>query len=270
MCFKENIEKQTSGIADRIYDTRGDNMDLGSTVLEVVKVSFSYNGKSKVLNNVNFVANKGEVLVIAGPNGCGKTTLIKLIFDLLDIQSGNIKINGQHNTNINAKKNVLYLPSDNILPEFLTGTEYINLMCKMYNINLNEELFQKLVKFYIMKDMMNDLIECYSHGMTKKLQLICAFLIQPNIIIIDETLNGIDLEAKEITKVLIKKITEKGCTIIMCSHDLELAEEIGERAILMNKGEVKKQIIIEDLKNKTTLSEIFRKIIGFKEEEYEI
>lgn len=239
-------------------------------VLTIEDISFSYDKNLKVLNKVNFSVKKGEILVIAGPNGSGKTTLIKLIFDLLEIQSGNIKINGINNTNIKAKKNILYLPSDNIVPEFLTGTEYIKIMCQMYDVNLDENLFEKLVNFYAMKNGINNLIESYSHGMIKKLQLITAFLIKPNIIIIDETLNGIDLEAKEISKILLKKLTKKGCTIIMCTHDLDLAEEIGERAILMSQGQIKKEVIIKDNKIKKTLNEIFKEIISFEEMEYEI
>lgn len=239
-------------------------------VLTIEDISFSYDKNLKVLNKVNFSVKKGEILVIAGPNGSGKTTLIKLIFDLLEIQSGNIKINGINNTNIEAKKNILYLPSDNIVPEFLTGTEYIKIMCQMYDVNLDENLFEKLVNFYAMKNGINNLIESYSHGMIKKLQLITAFLIKPNIIIIDETLNGIDLEAKEISKILLKKLTKKGCTIIMCTHDLDLAEEIGERAILMSQGQIKKEVIIKDNKIKKTLNEIFKEIISFEEMEYEI
>lgn len=241
-----------------------------STILSVRDICFSYNEKKKVLNNVTFEVCSGEILVIAGPNGSGKTTLIKLIFDLLELQSGEIKIAGKENTKVEIKKDILYLPSDNILPEFLTGYEYIKLMCGMYDKDLNMNLFSKLVNFYAMNDRINELIECYSHGMTKKLQLICAFLIQPKVIVIDETLNGIDIEAKEITKVLIKKVKEKGSSFMFCSHDLELCEEIGERALLMSNGEIKKEILISELGNGVTLSKMFKDIIRFEESEYEI
>ncbi len=245
-------------------------MNIHNEVLNVENIYFTYNEKISVLNNVNLKIGKGELVVLVGPNGCGKTTLIKLIFDLLAIQKGSITIKGELNTNIEAKKNILYLPSDNLLPEFLTGIEYIELMCKMYDMKIKKELLEKLVGYYSMKGLIDNLIETYSHGMVKKVQLICAFLIQPPIIIIDETLNGIDIEAKEITKILMKTIVDKGCSILMCSHDLELSEEIGKKAILMYKGEVIKEIVVEELKNKTTLSAVFKDIIKFEDTDYEI
>lgn len=239
-------------------------------ILNIRNVTFSYNKKKNILNDVSFKLRRGEIAVLAGPNGSGKTTLIKLIFDLLAIQKGSITINDKLNTNIEAKRNILYLPSDNLLPEFLTGNEYIKLMCNMYDVTTNKELLEKLIKYYSMETSMDDLIEAYSHGMSKKLQLILAFLIQPSLIIIDETLNGIDIEAKEITKIIMKKIVNKGCSILMCSHDLELSEEIGERAILMYKGEIIREIIMEDLDTNENLSSVFKEIINFEEKNYDI
>ena len=116
---------------------------------------------------------------------------------------------------------------------------------------------------------MDKLIESYSHGMVKKVELIAAFLIQPDIVVIDETLNGIDLEAKEVSKVLINKLKEKGKSVIVCTHDLDLAEEIGERAILLYKGKKYKEVNLEVQKSKS-LTEIFREIIDFREDYYEI
>lgn len=239
-------------------------------VLSVKNITFLYNENKNILKNVSFIIKRGEIVVLAGPNGSGKTTLIKLIFDLLAIQKGTITINSKLNTNIQAKKDILYLPSDNLLPEFLTGYEYIQLMSRMYNITVNKQLLEKLIEYYSMEASMNDLIESYSHGMSKKIQLICAFLIQPSLIIIDETLNGIDIEAKEITKIIMKKIANKGCSILMCSHDLELSEEIGEKAILMYKGQIIREIIMEDLEANVTLSSIFKEIINFEEKSYDI
>lgn len=239
-------------------------------IVNIENVAFSYNKKKNILKDVSFKLRRGEIAVLAGPNGSGKTTLIKLIFDLLAIQKGSITINDKLNTNIEAKRNILYLPSDNLLPEFLTGNEYIKLMCNMYDVATNKELLERLIKYYSMETSMDDLIEAYSHGMSKKLQLILAFLIQPSLIIIDETLNGIDIEAKEITKIIMKKIVNKGCSILICSHDLELSEEIGERAILMYKGEIIREIIMEDLDTNETLSSVFKEIINFEEKNYDI
>ena len=163
----------------------------------------------------------------------------------------------------------MYLPSDNVLPDFLTGREYIDLMCRMYDNDQNEKILENLISYYSMDKDMDKLIESYSHGMVKKVELIAAFLIQPDIVVIDETLNGIDLEAKEVSKVLINKLKEKGKSVIVCTHDLDLAEEIGERAILLYKGKKYKEVNLEVQKSKS-LTEIFREIIDFREDYYEI
>lgn len=243
---------------------------MGNINLKVNNISFSYYTKKKVLNDISFLLNKGEKLVIAGPNGSGKTTLIKLIFDLLQKQEGEIKVLGIDNTEIEAKTKMMYLPSDNILPDFLSGQEYVDLMLKMYDKEKDIGLLNKLVEYYSMTNYMDELIENYSHGMVKKIELISAFLIQPEVLIIDETLNGIDLEAKEVSKILIKKLVSKNKSVIICTHDLLLAEEVGDRAILIHKGNIYCDIDLNCGKNKGKLTEIFKEIIKFKEESYEI
>lgn len=232
-------------------------------------IVFSYKPGVPVLNDVSFSVSCGEIAVIAGPNGSGKTTLIKLIFDLLAKQKGNIKIFGVDHNQVDIKKNILYLPSDNVLPDFLTGNEYIRMMHKLYDVRPDEATIYRLAEYYSMGKKLDELMEGYSHGMVKKTELIAAFSIQPKLIVIDETLNGIDIEAKEVSKVLIRKYKEKGGTVIVCTHDLELAEEIGERAILLYKGTNHREINLCE-RSDTSLTEIFRTIIHFREEDYVI
>ena len=104
----------------------------------------------RFLDDVSFELRNEEILVVAGPNGSGKTTLIKLIFDLLEKQDGDILVNGKLNSSLEIKKKIMYLPSDNVLPDFLTGREYIDLMCRMYDNDQNEKILENLniVLFY--------------------------------------------------------------------------------------------------------------------------
>lgn len=238
-------------------------------ILEVKDVSFGYD-KVDVLKNVSFVGNLGEVLVLAGPNGSGKTTLIKLIFDLLERKRGEIYLGSEDVRNISAKSKIMYLQSDNMIPQFLTGDEYVKLMCKMYNTQMNEELYGKLVKYYEMDEHIDSLIESYSHGMVKKIQLIMAFLIQSDITVIDETLNGIDIKAKEISSVLIKRMVEKNKLIILCTHDLLLAEKIGDRVELMHNGRIFADVPLPLNDDDKSLVSVFKRMIGFEESKYEL
>lgn len=244
-------------------------MKCNEKVLEVKEVSFGYSSID-VLKNVSFCGNAGEILVLAGPNGSGKTTLIKLIFDLLERDRGEIFINGKDNRKIISKRQIMYLQSDNLLPQFLTGSEYVRLMCQIYEKEFNEELYLQLVEYYEMEKNIDYLIEEYSHGMVKKIQLITAFLIQTDIIIIDETLNGIDIKAKEISIVLMKKIVEKRKLVLLCTHDLLLAEQIGNRVELINDGNVFAEVELPFLDESTSLVSVFKNMIGFEESRYEL
>ena len=239
-------------------------------VLDIKEVTFEYVKGKKVLDCINMNIGLGELPVLVGPNGSGKTTLMKLIFDLLKLQKGDILITGTNNKSIASKQNAIYLPSDNLLPEFLTGHEYIKLMCDLYDFRYDYSLLNKLVEFYSMKEHVGELIETYSHGMVKKIQLITAFLIQPDLIVIDETLNGIDIEAKEITKILMRQIVDKNKTVLMCTHDLDFAREIGSRVIIMHKGSIFVDVDINALDKNITLTDMLRNIIEFEDSAYEI
>lgn len=243
---------------------------LRDNILNIKDVTFEYVKGKKVLDSINMNIGLGELPVLVGPNGSGKTTLMKLIFDLLKLQKGEILIAGKENKAIDSKKNVIYLPSDNLLPEFLTGSEYIKLICDLYDCKCDYMLRDKLIEYYSMEEHIGDLIETYSHGMVKKIQLITAFLIQPDLIVIDETLNGIDIEAKEVTKILIRQITSKNKSVFVCTHDLDFAKEIGSRVIIMNKGIIYNDMDIESLSNNVSLTDILRDIVNFEDSAYEI
>ena len=237
--------------------------------ITIKNLNYSYTRKKNVLKAINLTLRKGELAVLAGPNGCGKTTMIKLIFDLLGIQEGKIKIDEIDHSDAGCKRNMMYLPGDNNIPEFLTGYEYVKLMCKLYEFKGDTEILKRLSDYYSMSEYMGELIESYSHGMKKKIQLICAFYIKPEFIVIDETLNGIDIKAKEVSKELIKKLAKKR-TVLLCTHDLEFAQEIGERAILMYEGHIYQDIHLEEIRGETTLLNLFKEIINFEELAYEI
>lgn len=238
-------------------------------VVELENISFCYEKDIQVLKDVSFTISQGEIVVIAGPNGSGKTTLVRLMFDLLGNQSGDILVCGRSHRLAEAKKDMIYLPSDNILPDFLTGNEYVRLLHRLYDKEVNGELVARLVEYYSMGASMDKLMENYSHGMVKKVELIAAFALQPQVIVLDETLNGVDIEAREVSKVLIEKFAKKGGTVVMCTHDLELAQEIAQRAILLYQGEKHREVVLAD-GSETSLTALFREIMKFKDDQYEI
>ena len=240
---------------------------MDTAILEIKDLSFAYD-KINVLEQVSFDGYPGEVLVLAGPNGSGKTTMIKLLFDLLEKKQGDIRVFEKPHAELDQKKRMYYRSSENVLPQFLTGDEYVRMMCRLYDVDVDEELYASLIQYYAMESRMDHLIENYSHGMVKKIQLITAFLLQLDITVVDETLNGIDIEAKEVSKVLLRKLVEKNKLVVMCTHDLELAEQIGDSAILLYKGAIQETVNLKE--QKRSLTDIFKELIGFKETDYAI
>lgn len=240
-------------------------------MLEIKNLDYSYDSKHKVLDSLSFKIVKGDFLTIAGSNGSGKTTLIKLITDLIKIQKGKIYFDGKSHEDAIVKKRIVYLSSEDYLPEFLTGLEYIKLLCKMYEVDVDQKKMQRLAKYYSLSTKLDSLIEGYSHGMKKKIQLLTAFLIDAPLLIIDETLNGIDIEAKEATKLLMENYQSRGGAIIFCTHDLELVEEIGLRVLFLNKGElIIDSTVSEIITNNATLTGAFKKFINYGDMKNEI
>lgn len=239
-------------------------------MLNIENVSYSYDKKTKVLDNLNLKVEKGDFLALIGPNGCGKTTLIKLICDLLEKQVGMIEMNGLDHKDFKIKQEVLYLPSEDILPEFLTGREYINLMLDLYSVSINSDYLIRLTKYYSFEAALDVLIEEYSHGMKKKIQIIAAMLIDPQLLIVDETLNGMDVESREVTKLLFMNFSGPEKTIIMCSHDLNLLEEMCNKVVILYDGKIHTQESIDHVRKSTSLLSIFREIVNHDDLKNEI
>ncbi len=228
-------------------------------MLVVENVRFSY-GDKEVLKGISFELQKGEIASLVGANGSGKTTLIQNILNILIPSSGSISINGLSNNDVNSLKNIVYISGNDYLPNFLTGMEYIELLFDMYRSKLDREKLDRMLEYYALNDFIHKNIENYSHGMKKKLQIISALVINPEIIIVDETLNGLDIVSREITKSLFNQFITNEKSILLCTHDFSLVEELKSRAIFINDGIIKYDSL-EYLKKEESLSKIFYDII---------
>ncbi|WP_418275258.1 ATP-binding cassette domain-containing protein [Isoptericola jiangsuensis] len=207
-------------------------------LLKIDDVSYSYDGVVNVLDHVSFDVEEGAVVGLIGPNGSGKSTLIKNVFDLLRLQAGTVTIDGVPHRTPAAKTRATYLSSNDYLPEFLTPREYLRTMSSLYGIAVDHEQAQELFRRFAMPGRYDHLVEDFSHGMRKKTQLVSALVMRRPLTVIDETLNGIDLEALQIAETEFRRLRDEGRSILLCTHDFAVLERLADRVVLLDLGQV--------------------------------
>lgn len=224
-------------------------MDSEAPRLAVDAVSFAYRRGRPVLHEVSLGVGAGEVVGLVGPNGSGKSTLIRLISDLLELESGGIRIAGVPHRDRSSKMAMVYLPSEDYLPEFLSGTEYVRLILTLYRVDgvaadAIEEMFERLG----MAGRHDHLIEDYSHGMRKKVQITAAVLARRPITIVDETFNGIDLDALAECRLQMLRARAEGRSFLVCSHDFTLLENVADRVVVLSQGAVRSDVPVREVR----------------------
>jgi ABC-2 type transport system ATP-binding protein len=188
----------------------------------------------KVLNNISLELNRGEVLGILGPNGAGKTTLFRVITGLLPQDSGTIRPTGEHWPTIGFKPERLHFP------EKMTVRQYLSMMASMSGIPSNEvpSTIQESLKLVGMMPAGNHKIRECSKGMRQRIGLAQALLGNPDIIILDEPGDGLDLIGQQEIQGVLRKLREQGKSIIMSSHRLNEVKAVCTNIAIMSHGEI--------------------------------
>ncbi|MBP2329746.1 ABC-2 type transport system ATP-binding protein [Kibdelosporangium banguiense] len=216
-------------------------------LLDVQNVSYSYDGVINVLADVSFSVEEEAIVGLVGPNGSGKSTLIKNIFDLLRFQSGSLRVGGYEHASVEAKSLGMYLSSNDYLPEFLTAREYISLLGSLFCVDVDHSQARDLFRRFSMDGRYDDVIEDYSHGMRKKTQLVSALVMRRPLTVIDETLNGIDLEALHLSEKEFRCLRDEGRSILLCTHDFAILERLADRIVFLDLGQVVRDAPTQDL-----------------------
>lgn len=205
-------------------------------LLDVSGLRFAYSAGKPVLHGLGFTIRPGEIVALAGPNGSGKSTLIQLIVGLLSWRSGTIRVAGHSVPRRGAKTATMYSASNEYLPEFLTGAEYLDFLHGLYGERADAARIAELFHRYGMAGRERHLIEDYSHGMRKKVQLIGALLLSRRLTVIDETLNGIDLDAIFAFEEDLRSLADDGRGVLLCSHDFAMLARVADRILFLNDG----------------------------------
>ncbi len=198
-----------------------------------------------VLKDINFEINDGELVGLIGLNGAGKSTTIKEIIGLLQPQKGSIEIDGltlKENPEEYRKK-IGYIPESPALYEELTLREHLEITAMAYDIpkEVALERAEQLLKTFRLENRLEWFPANFSKGMKQKVMILCAFLIEPSLYIIDEPFLGLDPLAIHALLELMKEMKESGASILMSTHVLATAEKYCDRFIMLHNGEIRAQ-----------------------------
>lgn len=238
-------------------------------MIEIKNVSTSYTKGKKIIDNMNLKIEDGTIFGFIGPNGAGKTTTLEMVTGVLQIDEGDILIDGKSiiKEPIEAKKLFGFVPDSPEVFEKLTGLEYLNFIGDVYDVSPEKRLkiVEKLAKEFKIYDHLQDRIQSYSHGMKQKLLIISVLLYNPKNWILDEPMTGLDPEASYTLKNLMREHSKKGNTVFFSTHVLEVAEKLCDKIAIINKGRIIFVGTVEELKEKmkkdSTLEESFLEII---------
>ena len=217
-------------------------------------------GKLKAIDNLNLELNKGECIALIGPNGCGKTTLIKSILGMVLPESGEILFDGKSIKNDNDYRNYIgYMPQIGRYPENMTIGQIINMIQGIRNTQ--EELDKTLYEQYAIEKMLDKKMRTLSGGTTQKVSAVLAFMFQSKVLILDEPTAGLDPISSEVLKEKIIDAKNKGKLILITSHLLSELEDLVTQVIFMQEGKLILHENVNDLKQKTGEQTIAKSII---------
>ena len=228
-------------------------------MLEVQDLRKSY-GHTVAVDGVNFTVPDGKVGVLLGPNGAGKSTIIKSIAGLLRYK-GVIRIQGIPARRVEAKKLFAYVPEIPAMFEALTVREHIEYIRTAYNSDITDAEVEEMLALFEMDDKQDKLGNELSKGMKQKVSICCALAVKPMVILVDEPLVGLDPAAIRKLKEVVMELRDRGVTVLISTHMLEMVEELWDIMFVMEKGNIIGSYSREDARGRD-LDELFFEMTG--------
>jgi ABC-2 type transport system ATP-binding protein len=210
-------------------------------MLEANRLSKSY-GSVPAVQNVSFCLEPGQVLGYLGPNGSGKSTTVKMLTGLLQPTDGQVTHNHKDiHKNLTAyRKRLGYVPEEAHLYPYLTGEEYLDMVGTLRAMPepRRKSRIDSLLQLFSLAPHRHVSLGSYSKGMRQRILLISALMDNPDVLILDEPMSGLDVTSSLVLKNLIQKLSARGKAIFFCSHVLEVVEKICSQVIILRKGQV--------------------------------
>lgn len=199
-------------------------------------------GDKKVLKGISLDIYPGQVIGYIGPNGAGKSTTVKILCGLISDYEGEVWVEGidLKLDPLSVKRKIGYVPELAELYDVLTPAEFLGFMSELYEIpkEVADERIRKMLTAFGLDANMNQRMDTFSKGMRQKVLIVSGLLHNPDIIILDEPLSGLDANSVIIVKDLISKLAKDGKTIFYCSHMMDVVEKVSDRIVLINEGVV--------------------------------
>lgn len=219
-------------------------------ILKIKNLNKSF-GKKKILKNVSFNVNEGDILGFIGPNGAGKTTTIKMILGLQSINSGTVTING-YDIKKNFEKAIEKVGTIVENPDlymYLSGYDNLKLISNLYK-NVDKKRIDEVIKIVKLETRINDKVSKYSLGMRQRLGIAQALLHNPNLLILDEPTNGLDPEGiKELRDIIKHLATKEKVGVVISSHNLSELESFCNKIVIIKNGEIVETNELKKVKN---------------------
>jgi ABC-2 type transport system ATP-binding protein len=210
-------------------------------MLEAKGLSKFY-GSVPAVQDVSFSLQPGQILGYLGPNGSGKSTTVKVLIGLLEPSRGQVTYDGTdiRKDLVAYRKRLGYVPEDANLYPYLTGEEYLDMIATLRSMPASQKTtrIHSLLELFSLWPHRQVAIGSYSKGMRQRILLIAALMDNPDVLILDEPLSGLDVTSALIFKNLIQALSAKGKAVFFCSHVLEVVEKICPQLIILRKGQV--------------------------------
>jgi len=244
---------------------------LSAGTLEIRRLTKRFNGLPAV-DDVSFVLRPGEILGYVGPNGAGKSTTVKMIIGLLEPSEGQILFGGRSVLDDlpDFQRRLGYVPEEPNLYPFLTGREYLELTGRLRGMPRRalETKTDEFLRLFALWDDRELPVSSYSKGMRQKVLLAAALMHNPEILILDEPLSGLDVNTMIAVRELLQALAAQGRLILYCSHVLDVMEKVCGRVLILRKGRVVADDSIAHLRellDQHSLEGVFTRFTGEEE-----
>jgi ABC-2 type transport system ATP-binding protein len=236
-------------------------------VIELSHLSKTYDrGRVQAVKDLTLSVQKGELFGFLGPNGAGKTTTIKMMVGLLKPDGGSILLRGidARRDPLAAKSILGFCPDEPVLYDKMTGARFLSFIADAFGMTAaaRSSAIGDLAERFEMRDALGDVITSYSHGMRQKISLIAALMHDPEVLVLDEPLVGLDPRAAFTLKETMRGLCVKGKTVFFSTHIMEVAERLCDRVGIISRGELLAAAPLEALQSRSgeqgaTLEKLF-------------